>query len=309
MGDRGGEHGIRSLRVVIGGGLGDCLLHTPFLRHFRKSGQYDHITCMVANGAIGMLDHNPHIDQLIGCEDPDLAIWAAPEVGCDVFSPYLQAQVVRAGDGSIAFRSQAGWSRMPGGNNSSLVRQVARQHGLELADDFLEIFTAPEDEAWAERFITDLSGRPFVVLNRRTAASYKEYPLDRWQSVADAIASRAAVLEFSAPAEALNGVACVWPLQPLRRTAALFRRAGCVVTVDSFAAHLAAAVGTPAVVLFGPSSPRVFGHPVNRNIRLGTCPPCYQPVEVGCRQAECMTQIPPSKVTDEVFAILSGSPP
>ncbi len=59
---------MRKLRVIVGGGLGDCLLHTPFLRHFRRWGIYDSITCMAHKEALELLDRNPHIDRLIGCE-------------------------------------------------------------------------------------------------------------------------------------------------------------------------------------------------------------------------------------------------
>jgi ADP-heptose:LPS heptosyltransferase len=294
---------------VIGGGLGDCLLHTPFIRHFRKSGEYGHITCMAAKRALELLDHNPHIDELIGCEGPDLAIWAAPEVGYAVFSPYIRTQVVDRCDGSIAFRTRMSWRRAPTGSESIIVRQVARRHRLQLADESLEVFTAPEDELWAERFMRRFQGRSIIVLNRRSGASYKEYPSAKWQSVVDDISGRATVLEFTAPADAMNGVAAISPLLALRRTAALFRRVQCVVTVDSFFAHLAAAVGTPAVVVFGPSSPEVYGHPVNRNIRLSACPPCYDPETVGCQRPECLAGIPPAAVTDAVLAVLSGNSP
>ena len=297
--------GARRLRMVIGGGLGDCLLHTPFLRHFRKSGEYDHITCMAAKRALELLDHNPHIDQLIGCEVAELAIWAAPEVDCEVFSPYVQGQVIDGPDGSIAFQKEMGWKRQKG-ISSSIVRQVASGHGLQLADEFLEVFTAPEDEAWAGKFVGELPARPIVVLNRRASSSFKEYPRESWQRVVDALAGGVTVLEFSAPDEAMSGVQPVAPFLALRRTAALFRRVDCVVTVDSFFGHLAAAVGTPAVVVFGPTGPEVFGHAVNRNVRLGGCPPCYHPEEVGCREALCLTGLSPSTVVEAVLEVVGA---
>jgi ADP-heptose:LPS heptosyltransferase len=293
------------LRIVIAGGLGDCLLHTPFIRHFRESGEYEDITCMAPKGALELFDRNPRIDHLIGCEGDDLAVWAAPEADCTVFAPYIRSQVITRPDGSVAFRADMGWV---GSRESSMLRHVAEEHGLQLANESLEIFTAPEDELWADGFVGGVR-QPIIVLNRRTSSSFKEYPRARWQSVVDDLRDSVTMLEFSAPADAMKGVECIWPLLTLRRAAALFRRVRCVVTVDSFSGHLASAVGTPAVVLFGPSSPKVFGHPRNWNIRLDACPPCFHPDEVGCRQPECITEIAPSMVTDAVRAILSGSWP
>ena len=39
--------------------------------------------------------------------------------------------------------------------------------------------------------------------------------------------------------------------------------------------HLARAVGTRSLVLFGPTDERVFGYPENININTHTCPPCW----------------------------------
>jgi ADP-heptose:LPS heptosyltransferase len=294
---------MRNLRIVVGGGLGDCLLHTPFIRYFRTSTAYKRITCIVSHEALELLDRNPHIDRLIGCEPIELPIWAAPEVENDVFSPYIHTEVIEI-DGAPHFRGQLGWPRPAAGNDMSIVSQVALKHGLKLADESLEVFTMQEDEDWAYYFMRERPGNPVIVLNRRSAARYKEYPAGQWQSVVTHLTGVATVLELSPPREALRGTEPVWPLPSLRRISALFRKVHCVVTVDSFAAHLATAVGTPAVVLYGPSSPEVYGHPVNRNIRFGTCPPCYSPDEAGCVRSTCLEQIPYTMITNAVLSSL-----
>jgi ADP-heptose:LPS heptosyltransferase len=188
------------------------------------------------------------------------------------------------------------------------VRQIARRYGISLTDESLDVFTAPEDEQWAEGFTEVFAGKPIVALNRRTASGAKEYPRESWQAVVSALAPRAAMLEFGAPSEALAGAQCIWPFQPLRRTAALLRRVRCLVTVDSLAAHLATAVGTPAVVVFGPSNPAVFGHPGNRNVRRAPCEPCYNPFEAGCTEPVCLNQLPPQTIIDAALAELSRAP-
>jgi ADP-heptose:LPS heptosyltransferase len=303
----------RNLRIVVLGGLGDCLLHTPFIRHFRMSGAYDRIACMVPEFTLQLFDRNPYIDLLVGCQGPDLALWALPEQDFEVFSPYIRARLRAIRDGALGLEScvsikcGAGWIGTPG--DAHILRQIAQRYGIQLTDESLDMFTAPEDDEWAETFAGGLGAKPIIMLNRRTARSFKEYPRERWQAVVDLLAERATVLELGAPAEALGGVKCIWPLQPLRRTAALFRRARCVVTVDSFSAHLATAVGTPAVVVFGPTHPAIFGHPVNRNIRCAPCDPCFDPDEVGCREPVCLTQLPPQTIVAAVLSILATSPP
>jgi len=283
--------------------LGDCLLHTPFMRHFRISGNYSRITCMVPRRALELFDCNPHIDELIGCDDRGLAIWAAPEVGCDLFSPFVHATVEGSSAAEIRFRPQFGWKRER--PEDSIVSKIARHHGLQLSDESPEVFTAPEDDSWAKSFVQELPDRPVIVLGRRSTARYKQYPAPAWQAVVDDLAAEATLLDFSTEEEAMRGTVPLSPSLPLRRTAALFRMVHCVATVDSFFGHLAAAVGAVAVVVFGPSSPAVYGHTGNRNIRVSACPPCFQPEEAGCFQPNCLIGISPSIIVGAVRAVLN----
>jgi len=84
----------------------------------------------------------------------------------------------------------------------------------------------------------------------------------------------------------------------LRELAALYKRAKIVVTTDSGPMHIAAAVGTPVVALFGPTDPARTGPygPGHRVIRAGLpCSPCFRKQ---CPQPRCMTEIP----VEEVFS-------
>ena len=83
----------------------------------------------------------------------------------------------------------------------------------------------------------------------------------------------------------------------LRELAALYKRAKIVVTTDSGPMHLAAAVGTPVVALFGPTDPVRTGPygPGHRVIRTGiSCSPCLRKY---CPHPRCMTEI----TVEEVF--------
>ena len=83
----------------------------------------------------------------------------------------------------------------------------------------------------------------------------------------------------------------------LRELAALYREASVLLTTDSGPMHLAAAVGTPVVALFGPTSPERTG-PYGEGhivIRRGMdCSPCFRKA---CETLQCMKSI----TVDEVF--------
>jgi len=84
----------------------------------------------------------------------------------------------------------------------------------------------------------------------------------------------------------------------LRELACLYRQASLVVTTDSGPMHIAAAVGTPVVALFGPTDPDRTGPygPGHRVIRGGlSCMPCFRKQ---CDTVRCMREIG----VGEVFA-------
>ncbi len=86
----------------------------------------------------------------------------------------------------------------------------------------------------------------------------------------------------------------------LRELAALYKMARMVVTTDSGPMHIAAAVGTPVVALFGPTDPARTGPygSGHRVIRTGLpCSPCFRKQ---CPQPLCMTEIPVDAVFDAV---------
>jgi heptosyltransferase I len=77
----------------------------------------------------------------------------------------------------------------------------------------------------------------------------------------------------------------------LRELAALYKTASVLLTTDSGPMHLAAAVGTPVVALFGPTSPERTGPYGDGHIviRHGLpCSPCFRKT---CETLECMKTI------------------
>ena len=90
----------------------------------------------------------------------------------------------------------------------------------------------------------------------------------------------------------------------LRELACLYEQAALVVTTDSGPMHLAAAVGTPLVALFGPTDPRRTGPygPGHRVIRRElTCMPCFRK---RCETKQCMREIEVREVFTAVQEIL-----
>jgi heptosyltransferase-2 len=97
----------------------------------------------------------------------------------------------------------------------------------------------------------------------------------------------------------------------LRAAAALLERAAVLVTNDSAPLHLATAVGTPIVALFGPTVPaQGFGPRGTRDLTLGVtlgCRPCsaHGPQVCPLVHHRCMRDLPVEQVVRAVVAATS----
>ena len=93
----------------------------------------------------------------------------------------------------------------------------------------------------------------------------------------------------------------------LPELAAVLRRARLMVTTDTGAMHLAAALGTRTVALFGPTAPWRTG-PFGQGheiLRLGLdCSPCFKR---RCRDPRCLTDLTPETVQAACEKILSSA--
>ncbi len=126
--------------------------------------------------------------------------------------------------------------------------------------------TRPEDEAYIDEQLRAHHLNDFFILSPGGGWGAKRWPLDRYVQLHNALARERGwrsflnagpgeeplVEEFMAQARVVRPVH--FPLT-LRQLVALVRRARLLVTGDTGPLHVAAAVGTPLVALFGPTDP------------------------------------------------------
>jgi ADP-heptose:LPS heptosyltransferase len=181
---------------------------------------------------------------------------------------------------------------------------------------------AAADALWQQHHL----GNAVIGVHPTAGAPLKSWPVQRWAQLADALVAEGSQLIFTgAPDDAalLNTIgermrSCVPRLcgQSLEVSAAIYERCRLVISVDSGAGHLAAAVGTPTVRLYGPAHARVFGPWPTRNDQhvLSTkslaCAPCgfleAPPCGAGATPA-CMLAIGVDDVLNAVRVQLNQS--
>jgi lipopolysaccharide heptosyltransferase I len=182
----------------------------------------------------------------------------------------------------------------------------------------------PETDAEAARLLAGLGlegPAPFVAINAMTRWPTKNWMPEGFAAVVDELATRKAPCVFTGAGGdrvALDAIAAAMRTTPrrldgrtsLKTLAAVFRRARVVLSTDTGPMHIAVAVGTPVVALFGPTSPGYTGPYGDGHVVLRTgltCSPCYQKV---CRTREyethaCMRRIQASEVVTAVIEALS----
>lgn len=123
--------------------------------------------------------------------------------------------------------------------------------------------------------------RPRIALNVGSARAYKRWPAEYWAELASALAVRGWGLVFVGDRNDAHTVAHILTLLPasastldltgqttLRSLAATLAECALVISGDTGPMHLAVAVGTPVVALFGATDPRRHGPYGGRNMVL-----------------------------------------
>ncbi len=142
---------------------------------------------------------------------------------------------------------------------------LMRQHPL-----IFHVSEAARREAGA--LLADLGrNAPLIVVSPGAGVAVKQWVPERWAQVADALAeAHGATIVLTgtrgeASLTAVVAAAMRYPALDLAGkttipvAAAVFERAALVLGPDSGALHIAVAVGTPTVHLYGPADPRKFG--------------------------------------------------
>jgi len=211
-------------------------------------------------------------------------------------------------------------------STTSHALDIAARIGVPRGPLSLELATTPADEARADAVLARLfpgAAGPLVVFNDNGAyGPSKSWGSDRFAALARIVVERlpaARVLVHCGPGDRdvarhcaaqaadprVASLADVDDL-PLGLSKALLRRAAVVVTTDSGPRHLAAAFGTPTVVLHGPMDPRLSqsDHRWLEEVRLDLpCSPCGRR-ECPLGHHDCMRLLAPADVGRIMFDLL-----
>ncbi|MEW6264670.1 MAG: glycosyltransferase family 9 protein [Thermodesulfobacteriota bacterium] len=160
------------------------------------------------------------------------------------------------------------------------------------------------------------AGPVIVALNPGAQGTSKLWPRKNWRDLCHGLTAEPGISlvltggpdEAAFNADLAGGARQVLDLTgrtDLLVLAEIFRSAAALVCPDTGPMHLAAAVGTPVVALFGPTAPWRTGPYGSGHVVLRTnlaCSPCFLR---SCRNPPCMNSLTPAVVQEAVRHILA----
>ena len=306
--------------VVRFGALGNVVLTTPLVRAIHRTHPHAAITFVTKEAYAPLLTGNPHL-YAVEPHEPGASLGSLAarlrrtrwDHRIDLHGSVRSFMLRRLVGGPWSVdrpprtqRTLHIWFGIepPGGGEPVARRHFRAARGLDLTPDSdpPEVYPSPNDEQVADGVVH----RAFVAIAPGAAHATKRWPARHWRELADrldAAGRSVVVLGTAAERGAFGGTraidACGIGLGP---TAALLRRAQVAITNDSGLMHVAAAVGTPLIALFGPTVASFGfapgGDTVTRLERALPCRPCSPFGSAHCpvRHHRCMIDITPADV-------------
>ena len=309
--------------------IGDVLLSTPVARALRRAYPQARIDMMTVPVAAPLAQRNPYVDEVIVYDKKGLhkkwsALWQLllrirsrkyDLAVCTNFAPRgAMLAFFCAIPRRLGYAAQHGeWFltdavspvRPPLRHEAENYLDVLQPLGLQATDFSLELALQAEDVAAAVKE-KEKAAKPLVVLCPAGSYRRKSWTTDGYAKLIRELSPQVSWYLIGGKAEGayLRRIAAkaavpvaIWEgTHTLPEVAALMQQAALVISVDTAALHMAQAVQTPVLGLFGPTDTRIWGPrgEKDRVVWLQNCQPCWGRGE--CATRHCLRDLPAETV-------------
>ncbi len=336
---------MKNILVVKLRYIGDVLLATPVLRALREAFPRARLAMVVNAGTEDILKGNPDLDEVLVVPKGTLGeqVRFASELWRRRFDCVIdltdgdRAAILSWLSGApirVGFNQEHRWRgrlytavAKPRAEDVHRVERdlsALRCLGLEPKAGPLVLNVPPHDEEAADQILREVGVVPssirLVMFQPGARYWFKAWPAERYAALADRLTTRVGCriligghAQERAVAEEIAARARSKPVVLAGRTtvlqhAAILKRCALFVGSDNGPMHMAAAVGTPVVALFGPSNPAEWGPRGDRVAVLYKgldCRRCFHPT---CPRGEesCMKLISVDEVFGAATKLLEG---
>jgi heptosyltransferase III len=313
---------VKNILIIKLRYIGDVLLATPTLRAIKVTQPDARVTMMVNRGTEDVLSGNPDLDEIIVLDKGSLAAQSRLISGLrsrrfdtvidltdgdrSAFLSWVSGALIR-----IGFNDEQRWrghyytqvvQSVPGVRHRiDRDLEALKLLGIQAGSKDPQLWLTPEEMNSADQLLNQLGvqrSQPMVILQPGARYWFKAWPPERFAELADQLVSQygCQVLIGGSNqdidlAEQIRQMAKCNPIVMAGRTtikqfAAIAKKSVLFVGSDSGAMHIASAVGTPVVGMFGPSNPREWG-------------PRGGPVEVLYKELDCRSCFHPTCIRGE----------
>ncbi|MYB92848.1 lipopolysaccharide heptosyltransferase II [Candidatus Poribacteria bacterium] len=313
--------------------LGDVLLATPVFSNLSQAYPDAELHALTGAWSRVVLEKHPDINKVLEYNSPAFCRTGSPTSLKQTFQLYralrrekydlmvelrndwrivcfslLRVAPKRLDRATLQVANKLGFARFTGIHETTRNLDVLDKAGIPTPIKTTIFSVTAEDKKWASNFLTAHQigeERPLIAIHPGSPVPLKRWMPERYAELADwLIARKRAKILFVGVADEMPIITETQRLMQaesiniagkttLTQLASILRISNVFIGNDSGPMHLAAAVGTPTIGLYGPGDPTRFG-PVGakcRTIQSQTdCPPC---TGTTCRFGKdgCMSKI------------------
>jgi heptosyltransferase-1 len=325
-----------AILIVRLGALGDILHAVPAAAALRQAFPHARIDWLVDAKHRAILDLVPVVDRVVVLERATPAGWVDVtrrlragryDVALDFQGLMKSAILSRASGaprvlgfsvwhlrekGARPFYSESLDPSTDGGAAHVIHKNLRLLETLGIRDAAIEFPLRDVASVACDEILSRAAGGPIALLNPGAAWPNKRWYSDRFGELASFLSDVRGLMPFvlwgpgeraiaEAVVESSGGVAQLAPETSLPDLVGICRRASLMVSGDTGPLHIAAAVGTPIVSIFGPTDPARNGPWSPDDIVISRYHSCGCHYDRRCRQEQwCLTTVPVIEVTAAV---------
>ena len=316
------------------GALGDIIHALPAVAALRTVYPDARIDWLVDAKHSAILELVPAIDRVLVLESSNLAGWIGATRGLrttryDValdFQGLMKSAILARASGARRVLGFSIWhlrekgarpfyseSLDPSGAERHVIHKNLRLvEALGVRGASIEFPLRRVESAARDAMVAEAAGAPFAVLNPGAAWPNKRWYTDRFGELASFIKDVRGLVPFvlwgpgeqplaEAVIESAGGAARLAPATTIHDLVEICRSASLMVSGDTGPLHIAAAVGTPIVSIFGPTDPARNGPWSPTDVAVSRFTACGCHYDRRCRQEEwCLTTVPVIELTAAV---------
>ncbi len=319
--------------------LGDVVLTTGVIEYWAQKYNCT-FTVITKSSSSPVLENNPHIKNVISLEKKDLGdlAWvkkagqiAAEYEGCELIDLHstLRSRILAARwKGKVSRynkfsleRRMFKMTRSAKLNSKLSELRVTQRYASALEDNIPDtseliprIYLTDDERELARTLIDEHDlGQDFISLHPYATHPDKAWPEENWLTLINKLDEadiKWTIIGRDDNAFEPQSDGCNFTSQlQLRETCALLERSALLITGDSGPMHLSAAVGTPVIAMFGPTSKAWGFYPAGpRDVVLESemdCRPCSLHGKSNCKKdRECLRNITPEDVFEKILDLM-----